>query len=148
MRALKTVLLLTLAVSLTIACSSSEPTTSNANRSSAAPSANTNSSAPAATTPTVSSSNANQSAQPTAANAGGAVIYGAQKCDICHGPDGKGKVKGVPDFSDKAWQQKTTDAAMTQQIKKGKVPQMPPYEDKLNDTEIGALVAYIRTFGK
>jgi mono/diheme cytochrome c family protein len=148
MRALKTVLLLTMAVSLTIACSTSEPTTSNANRSTAsAPAANTNSSTPS--TPAVSTANSNQSGAQTAPGTVSALaIYEAQKCGLCHGADGKGKVKGVPDFSDKAWQQKTTDAAMVQQIKKGKLPQMPPYEGKLNDIEIGALVAYIRTFGK
>lgn len=144
MRALKTVLLLTLAASLSMACGGSEPTTSNANRSvhpaDAAHSSNSNA---AASTPTMSAANSNQSAPADAA-----ALYGAQKCGLCHGPDGKGKVKGTPDFSDKAWQQKTTDAEMVNQIKKGKVPQMPPYEGKLSDTEINALVAYIRTFGK
>jgi len=150
MRALKTLLLLTLAASLTIACSSSEPTTSNSNQSArpadAAQSANSSAATPA--TPTMSAGNSNQSAEADPAKIDAATIYNAQKCGLCHGPDGKGKVKGTPDFSDKAWQQKTTDAAMTEQIKKGKVPQMPPYEGKLSDAEINALIAYIRTFGK
>lgn len=148
MRALKTILLLTLAASLTTACSSSEPATSNANHGArdAAHASNANSAAP---TPTVSTANNNQSAPATTGGViNASAIYEAQKCGICHGLDGKGKVKGVPDFTDKAWQQKTTDAAMFTQIKKGKVPQMPAYEGKLTDPEIGALVSYIRTFGK
>lgn len=148
MRTLKTVLLLTLAASMSIACGSTEQTTSNANQSGrssdAAQTANSN----AAMTPTVSAPNSNQSAQAGGGPTDAAAIYKTQKCDICHGMDGKGQVKGVPDFTDKAWQQKTTDAAMTEQIKKGKPPQMPAYESKLSEAEITAMVAYIRTFGK
>jgi cytochrome c oxidase cbb3-type subunit 3 len=84
----------------------------------------------------------------TEPKANGAALYAAQKCGGCHGPDGKGKIKGVPDFSDPAWQKKTTDAAMTEQIKKGKLPKMPAYEGKLSDAEIKALIGYIRSFAK
>jgi mono/diheme cytochrome c family protein len=75
-----------------------------------------------------------------------AAIFTAQKCDTCHGTDGKGKVKGVPNFTDAAWQQKETDVALANGIKKGKVPKMPAYESKLSEAEITALVAYVRTF--
>lgn len=151
MRTLKTVLLVTLAATLSIACGGSEQTTSNANQS-----ARTGDAA----TPNVSAANSNQPAAMSdkkedtmmaskdGAKVDAAAIYDAQKCGICHGPDGKGKVKGTPDFSDAAWQTKTTDAEMINQIKKGKVPQMPAYESKLNDAEITALVAYIRAFKK
>jgi cbb3-type cytochrome c oxidase subunit III len=78
----------------------------------------------------------------------GSAVYAAQKCGACHGADGKGKAKNSPDFTDAAWQKKTSDAHMITQIKNGKDPVMPPYKDKLNDAEIKAVVAYIRSFAK
>jgi mono/diheme cytochrome c family protein len=56
-------------------------------------------------------------------------------------------VKGAPDFTDAGWQKKEKDAELAETIKKGKKP-MPPYAGKLNDEEIKALVAYVRSFGK
>src|SRR5215471_7231773 len=73
-----------------------------------------------------------------------ADLFGAQKCTTCHGADGKGKLKGSPDFTDAAWQKKKTDAEMIEMIKKGHKP-MPPYEGKITDSEITALVAYVRS---
>ncbi len=165
MRIFKTSVVLMLAVFF-IACGSSEST--NTNSSQSAPpvvsSANSNASAPTApvAAPTAApAGNANQSAYPAPsekkdekaeekpdAKVSGAAVYGAQKCGLCHGPDGKGKVKDVPDFTDAAWQQKTSDAAMTEQIKKGMLPKMPAYEGKVSDAEIKALIRYIRSFAK
>ena len=70
-----------------------------------------------------------------------------QKCAMCHGPDGKGKMKGAPDFTDSTWQKKQTDVEMIATIKNGHKP-MPPYEGKLSDEQINALVAYIRALAK
>jgi cytochrome c oxidase cbb3-type subunit 3 len=75
-----------------------------------------------------------------------ATLFKAQKCDTCHGVDGKGKVKGVPNFTDAAWHQKETDAKLIEGIKKGNPPKMPAYEKKLSEDEIKSLVAYVRTF--
>ena len=83
----------------------------------------------------------------TAASVNGAELFAAQKCVGCHGPDGKGKLKGAPDFTDAAWQKKATDAQMAETIKKGHKP-MPAYEDKLSADQITALVAYVRSLGK
>jgi cbb3-type cytochrome c oxidase subunit III len=77
-----------------------------------------------------------------------AALYTAQKCGGCHGADGKGKVKNSPNFADPAWQKKTSDAHMIEQIKKGKDPVMPGYASKLSDAEIKALVGFIRSFAK
>jgi mono/diheme cytochrome c family protein len=82
-----------------------------------------------------------------AASANGAELFAAQKCVGCHGADGKGKLKGSPDFTDAAWQKKRTDAEMIETIKKGHKP-MPGYEDKLSAEQINALVAYVRSFPK
>jgi mono/diheme cytochrome c family protein len=173
MSALKTGLTVALAALFSIACTSA-PETTNQNRNAASPSpgataqtANANTSEPgaAATTPAAATANANQSspaspANPaagygnrnagvkTATNVDAASLYVAQKCAGCHGPDGKGKVKDVPDFTDAAWQKKESDIELISQIKKGAPPKMPSYKDKLNDAEIKALVAYIRAFAK
>jgi cbb3-type cytochrome c oxidase subunit III len=80
-------------------------------------------------------------------NVNAADLFAAQKCTTCHGADGKGKLKGVPDFTDAAWQKKQTDTEMIETIKKGHKP-MPPYEGKITDDQITALVAYVRSFGK
>ncbi|MEW6212671.1 MAG: c-type cytochrome [Acidobacteriota bacterium] len=163
MRIFKTSCVLMLAVFF-IACGSSESTNTNSSQSAPpiATPVNSNVSAPPAPPAPTPSSNANQSmdAKPmeekkdakteakTEPNRSGAALYTAQKCGGCHGPDGKGKIKGVPDFSDAAWQKKTSDAAMTEQIKKGKLPKMPAYEGKLSDAEIKALIGFIRSFAK
>src|ERR1700719_2718846 len=73
------------------------------------------------------------------------------KCAGCHGPDGSGstpagKAMGVHDFK-AADVQKETDAELIGIISNGK-GKMPKYADKLKDTEIKDLVAYIRELGK
>lgn len=78
-----------------------------------------------------------------------AATYKA-KCQLCHGPDGKGSPTGVKmgthDFTS-ADVQKQTDAQLTDVINKGK-NKMPPYAGKLKDNEIKDLVAYIRGLAK
>ena len=71
------------------------------------------------------------------------------KCAMCHGADGKGGKMGTRDFAS-AEVKKETDAELTDIISKGKPgpPKMPAYGDKLKDTEIKDLVAYIRGLGK
>jgi cytochrome c oxidase cbb3-type subunit 3 len=144
MKALKQSLILALAVFLTLACGTAENTGGNANQ----PAANSNSgSAPPQAV--VVNLNANSPAQPQAASAAGAAIYAQQNCAMCHGADGKGnpKMKDVPDFTNAAWQQKETDADFANMIKNGKKP-MPAYGSKLNDEQIKALVAHVRSFAR
>jgi mono/diheme cytochrome c family protein len=66
----------------------------------------------------------------------------------CHGEDGKGKREGTPDFTSAEWQSKESDEELTEQIKKGDPPKMPAFESKLNEDQIKALVAYVRSFAK
>lgn len=72
------------------------------------------------------------------------------KCAMCHGADGKGSAMGqkmgVHDFSS-ADVQKESDAQLMEIISGGK-GKMPAYKDKLKDSEIKDLVAYIRGLGK
>jgi mono/diheme cytochrome c family protein len=84
------------------------------------------------------------------AQSGAEATYKA-KCAGCHGPDGSGstpagKALGVHDFQSPDVQ-KETDAQLIEIISNGK-GKMPKYSDKLKDTEIKDLAAYVRTVGK
>ena len=78
-------------------------------------------------------------------------------CASCHGKDGKGQTKagrmaGVKDQTDPAYQTSLTDDKMFQSIKnglkEGTKERMKPFADKLTDEEIKALVAHVRSFKK
>jgi cytochrome c6 len=75
-----------------------------------------------------------------------AATYRA-KCAVCHGADGKGGKMGTKDFASPDIQG-MTDAQLAEVITKGKAPKMPAFGDKLKDSDIKDLVAYIRTLGK
>lgn len=86
---------------------------------------------------------------PNAPPPNGTLLFNNQ-CALCHGKNGKGlpawKAKGQPDLTTAAWQSSRTDQQIASQMKKGgKV--MPPFEGKLSDAEIAALVAKVRSFG-
>jgi cytochrome c6 len=73
------------------------------------------------------------------------------KCAGCHGADGTGstaagKAMKLRDFHAPEVQ-KETDAELTEIIANGK-SKMPKYADKLKDSEIKELVAYVRALGK
>jgi mono/diheme cytochrome c family protein len=73
------------------------------------------------------------------------------KCAGCHGPDGAGataagKAMKVRDFRSPEVQ-KETDAELTEIVANGK-EKMPKYGDKLKDSEIKDLVAYVRELSK
>jgi len=156
MKDFKVGILLSMAVVFSVACHTSEegnkaapngnqPSNANTRQVEPVTSSNSNTSAPPD-----SSSNANRAAadskSPASSKIDGAALFVAQKCVTCHGADGKGKVKGTPNFTDVAWQKKEVDADLTEDIKLGKPPKMPAFGSKLNDAEIKALIAYIRSF--
>src|ERR1700690_4082796 len=73
------------------------------------------------------------------------------KCTACHGPDGTGstpagKAVGVHDFHSPDVQKESV-ADLVDIISKGK-NKMPKYADKLKDTEIKDLAAYVQSLGK
>jgi cbb3-type cytochrome c oxidase subunit III len=76
----------------------------------------------------------------------GQALY-ARRCVMCHGRDGKGfKAMKTQDFTDPKWQASMKDAQIADIIKNGKKEaHMPAFGDKLNDAEIQAIVAHIRT---
>jgi cytochrome c6 len=81
----------------------------------------------------------------------GGALFG-QKCAVCHGKDGKGvsawKSKGIPDFTNANWQRAHTDAQIAETIKNGKGRNMPPFNGKLSDSQISAVVGQVRAYGR
>jgi len=162
MKALKTGLVIAVTVLFYIACSSPQTTNQNANLNANQPAtaqpANTNSAPPATPAPTDTASQANANATRTddkpapkadpVPGVNAAALFEEQKCALCHGVDGKGKAKGTPDFTNAEWQKKHSNDDVIEQIKNGEPPKMPAYKGKLSDTQIKALVGYIRAFAK
>ncbi|HTK94784.1 MAG TPA: cytochrome c [Terriglobales bacterium] len=72
------------------------------------------------------------------------------KCQMCHGPDGKGTPTGIKmgahDFHSADFQ-KMSDADVIAEITNGK-NKMPAYKDKLTADQIKGLAAYIKALGK
>ena len=76
-----------------------------------------------------------------------AALY-KSKCQVCHGPDGKGdtpagKKVGARDFNSPEVV-KMSDAQLIEITKKGK-DKMPSYNGKLTDDQIKSLIKYIRS---
>jgi len=78
-------------------------------------------------------------------------------CVKCHGVDGKGNTRmgrqsGVKDYTDPKVQAAMKDDKAVKIVKEGIVEKgkkkMEPYGDKLNDEEIKALIAQMRSFKK
>ena len=70
------------------------------------------------------------------------------KCQVCHGPDGKGdtamgKKLGIKDFHSPEVV-KMSDAQLFEITKKGK-DKMPAYDGKLTDDQIKGLIKYVRS---
>jgi cytochrome c oxidase cbb3-type subunit 3 len=76
----------------------------------------------------------------------GEAIY-KNNCMMCHGADGKGfPALKTPDFTDPKWQSSTKDKEIREVIKNGKKgTAMVAFGNKLNDQEISAVIAYIRS---
>ena len=136
MQTLKMGVIISLAVIFSAACGATEPANQNANQSAAA------------RTPANSNTTLAEKITSSASDASGSRLYTANACAGCHGADGKGVVKDAPDFRDAEWQKRKSDPLLVEDIKKGKLPKMPAYGEQLNDEEIKALVAHIRTFAK
>jgi mono/diheme cytochrome c family protein len=72
----------------------------------------------------------------------------ARHCATCHGADGRGetaagKISGVPNLTDRKWQESVSEKRMMTTVKNGRGG-MPSFEEKLSQNEIGLLVAHIR----
>ena len=81
-----------------------------------------------------------------------AAIY-AKDCASCHGRDGRGKtVKGrrkhSRNLTDAQWQDSVSDERLFNSINNGKGKNMPAFGKKILETEIDALVQYVRGLKK
>ena len=76
----------------------------------------------------------------------GAAIF-KKNCMMCHGADGKGfSALKTPNFTDPKWQSSIKDKDMREVIKNGKKgTAMLPFGNTLNEGEISAVMAYIRS---
>ena len=81
-----------------------------------------------------------------------AAIY-AKDCASCHGRDGrgktmKGKFKHARNLTDAQWQDSVSDERIFNSINNGKGKNMPAFGKKISETEIDALVQYVRGLKK
>jgi mono/diheme cytochrome c family protein len=88
---------------------------------------------------------------PSLALAEGAAPLFNQNCAPCHGKDGSantpaGKSTKAKDLRSPEVQKKT-DEQLANQIRNGKGP-MPAFKARLKESEVSALVAYIRALAK
>lgn len=94
---------------------------------------------------------ANSAADKLAARMQTATRLYHHDCIACHGPKGTGKsmrdsMPSLPDFTDRSWQQKTSDAELDDAIWNGKGDIMPAWKDKFTRQETQDLAAYVRAF--
>ena len=80
-----------------------------------------------------------------------ATVY-AKNCATCHGKDGqaktfKAKFNHARNLSDAVWQQSVSDEHLFNSISNGK-GKMPSFGKKFSESEINALVAYVRQLKK
>jgi mono/diheme cytochrome c family protein len=167
MKALKVSFVISAVVLFSVACASNNANNSNgganANSSTASSSPTQNGNATAGGTGVnanaASGANANATAMTTSNSVSGvpgtdaaALFNGGvtPKCSGCHGEDGKGKMKGTPDFTSRAWQDKRSNDDIIGSIIEGRgegATKMPAFRSKLSDEQIKALLRYVRSFG-
>lgn len=67
-----------------------------------------------------------------------------QFCSACHGPDGQGNVLlGGPSLVDEVWLYGGDAQAIEVSIAIGRMGVMPPFNDRLDDTQIRMLIAWL-----
>ncbi len=81
-----------------------------------------------------------------------ATLY-RKHCATCHGKDGraktfKAKLNGARNLTDDAWQQDASDERLFNSIANGKGKKMPAFAKKFSESEINALVAFVRQLKK
>jgi cytochrome c oxidase cbb3-type subunit 3 len=72
----------------------------------------------------------------------GKAKFGA--CAACHGVDGKGnQAVGAPNLTDKVWLHGWGEDAIIAMVNNGKTNQMPAQQDRLTESQIHVLTAYV-----
>jgi cytochrome c oxidase cbb3-type subunit III len=72
----------------------------------------------------------------------------AATCVACHGADGRGnQVVGAPNLTDQVWLNGGALATVRETIAKGRQAQMPPQLERLGETRVKLLAAYVVSLG-
>jgi cytochrome c oxidase cbb3-type subunit III len=72
----------------------------------------------------------------------------AATCVACHGADGRGnQVVGAPNLTDPVWLNGGALATVRETIAKGRQAQMPPQLERLGETRVKLLAAYVVSLG-
>lgn len=67
-----------------------------------------------------------------------------QMCIACHGAEGKGnQALGAPNLTDRIWLHGAGEAAIAEQITKGRQNEMPAHKDILSPAKLHLLTAYV-----
>ncbi len=67
-----------------------------------------------------------------------------QLCAACHSADGKGNQQlGAPNLTDRIWLHGSSEAAIAEQIAKGRSSEMPAHKELLSAAKIHLLAAYV-----
>ncbi len=71
----------------------------------------------------------------------------SQVCAACHGADGKGnQAIGAPNLTDRIWLHGGTESTIVETIRRGRSGLMPAHAQKLNETQIDVLAAFVWGF--
>ena len=69
-------------------------------------------------------------------------------CMACHGADGRGNVQlGAPNLTDQTWLYGGSVTTVRASIANGRQGQMPAFLDRLGDTRVRLLAAYVVSLG-
>lgn len=80
----------------------------------------------------------------SAEQAASAAAQYAQICAVCHGADGRGNpAMGAPDLTDDVWLHSGRVEDIEEQIRSGRINQMPAHGDLLGPQKIHILAAYV-----
>ena len=87
-----------------------------------------------------------------ASGGGDAATIFNSKCAKCHGRDGRsktmrGKLTHARDLTDAGWQNEVSDERLFNSISNGK-GKMPAFKKSISDSDIDALVSYVRRLRK
>jgi len=81
----------------------------------------------------------------------GTALY-QRFCLRCHGADGTGResryrLSAIPDFTSLSWQSRRSDHQLRVSVVDGRGGGMPGFRDRLSDSEVAGLLAYVRALG-
>src|SRR6185369_4116944 len=69
-------------------------------------------------------------------------------CSACHGADGHGnQLLGAPNLTDHVWLNGGSLVAIRESIAKGRHAEMPAHLDRLGETRVNLLAAYVMSLG-